>query len=147
MKQFIMNIFGLQSLVDQAYTEGYSKASSESKQKESDRALRKLMINYPIGSEVMHLSGQSPIQRATVVGYEDFGHSKALLMEDASGRRFTTGGKVIHFNQNRWDSFQKLSWWEQHNVGTEWGPSFDVQKATNLIEGRPAWDNGNGEES
>ena len=91
----------------------------------------------------MHLSGQSPVQKATVVGYEDFGHSVHILLQDETGKEFCTGGKIIHFDQNRWDSFQKLAWWEQHNVATEWGPSRNEQEAKNLTEGRPAWDNGN----
>lgn len=137
MKSLFLKWLGVPHMLEVAFANGKRKGVEEYRETEK---LRTLQINYPIGMEVMHLSGQDPIKKAKVVSYEDFGHSVKLVLQDESGKTFVTGGKVIMFNQNRWNSFQKLSWWDQHNVGTEWGPSINEEQAKNLEAGRPAWD-------
>lgn len=144
MKKFILKLFGLETLIAQAYENGLKDGA---KNNQEQQELRRLKVNYPVGTLVMHLSAQSPIQKATVIGHEQIKNSSYLVLKDENGKEFITGGKVLLFDQNRWESFQKLLWWEQHNVGTEWGPSLDAQKAKNLEEGRPAWDNGDGVEN
>lgn len=144
MLNFLLKLLGVPKLIEEAYAQGKKAGASEYQEQE---AMRKVMINFPLGTEVMHLSGQSAIQKAVVVGHEKIHSSWHLILQNDKGEKFMTGGRVLRFDQNRWDSFQKLQWWEQHNVGTDWGPSFNYQKAQNLQSGRPAWDNGDGQES
>lgn len=144
MFNFLLKILGVPELLKQAHAQGKKEGIAEYKEQE---AMNKIMVNFPVGTEVMHLSGQSPIQRAVVVGHEKIHSSWHLILQNAQGEKFMTGGRVLRFEENRWNSFQKLQWWEQHNVGTDWGPSFNLQKAMNLQSGRPAWDNGDGQEN
>lgn len=139
---------GIQSLIESSYQKGRNSAIKEVKEKEESEKLRKLELNYPIGEKVI-VVGNSPSMRtdepvlvATVVGYDEMGTNFFPILENSNGEKFMTMGKLIPFDQNRYETLMKLSWWEQWNAVSVWGPSIDLQSAANLEAGRPAWDNG-----
>ena len=99
MKKLLFKLFGINKLLEQAYNKGAQEGVKEILEKHE---MKKLQINYPVGTEVMHLSGQSPIQRATVVGHEKFGNQWHLALKDENGEQFMTLGKVLRFNENRY---------------------------------------------
>ena len=148
MKNFLLKILGIQSLIESSYQKGRNSVIKELKEKEESDKLRKLELNYPVGEKVI-VVGNSPSMRtkepvlvATVVGYDEMGTNFFPILENSTGEKFMTMGKIIPFDQNRYETLKKLSWWEQWNAVSAWGPSIDRQSAINLEAGRPAWDNG-----
>ena len=144
MKTFLFKLLGIQKLVDQAYIKG----QKDERTFQQDRERQRNKINFPVG-ELVIIIGNSPPKNgrqepltATVVDYMPCGNSDVPVLEDSSGNQFTTMGKMMLFDQNRFDTLKKLPWWEQWNAVSQWGPSLDAQSALNLENNRPAWDNG-----
>jgi hypothetical protein len=150
MKQFLFKVLGVPALLKHSFRQG--EMSESMAQKERDR--KRIRINYPVGSKVMVIGNSPPppdafgaddVLLAEVIGYESYGRQdEFLLLRNTKGEEFTTMAKVIHFDEARFASLQKLAWWERWNVVTEWGPSLTKQTAMNLEANRPAWDNGDG---
>lgn len=148
MRDFIFKILGIQSLITRSYQKGRAECLSEIKNNQEVEKFRKVELNYPVGQEVI-VVGNSPSLRtndsvlvATVVGYDEMGSNIFPILENSKKEKFMTMGKIIPFDQNRYNTLKKLTWWEQWNAVSVWGPSIDAQSAKNLEEGRPAWDNG-----
>ena len=150
MKQFLLNLLGVSELTRRAYNLG-AQAESESRKERDEQRVR---INYPVGTKVMIIGNSPPpkdkfgaddIMVAEVIGYMSYGKQEEFqLLRNTRGEEFTTMGKIIRFDEARFETLQKLTWWERWNAVTEWGPSITLQTATNLEAGRPAWDNGDG---
>lgn len=144
MKQLILRLLGVPDLLQQAKNQGFN----EQKKIQSEKDKNRTSVNYPVGSKVMVIGNSPPepgdgdLLVATVVNYDDLGHSLLPVLEKANGEKFCTMAKLIHFDENRYQVLKRLSWWERWNVVTEWGPSLNSQEATNLEANRPAWDNG-----
>lgn len=151
MKNFLINLFGLNLLMKSAYEQGLKDARQRFVLEQKENEDKKILINFPVGTEVI-LVGNSPAgngaTRGRVVSHERLRENSPLvpIIENEKGHRGPTFAHMMRFDQNRWNTLTKLPWWEQWNCVSSWGPSIDAQTAKNLEAGRPAYLNEDGSE-
>ena len=95
----------------------------------TDDEVRKLVINFPIGTKVISQSNEPEAMIiGSVIGHISSGYNNTVKVRTKSGRDLIILGTLAYYTKERENTLRKLDWAERYNVMSKYYGISDSDK-------------------